>query len=159
LTFEVSGGVLHYQGGPPYAPPDGTSVTNHNWDDDLGENGISDILAPYDCLLGLFLDDTQPDLSPDPPNLDFSTQENRDYLTFSPGLKQPFFIGDGRTSLGDAQQVIVPAGATRFYLGTMDSSTWLDNSGALNVIVTASCGPTPVTAMSWGRVKEIYRQE
>lgn len=157
LTFEVFGGVLHYQGGPPYDPPDGTYVTNHNWDDEKGENGISDVLAPYDCLLGLFLDDAQPDLSPDPPNLDFSTQESRDYLTFAPGLKQPFFIGDGLTSSGAVQRVIVPAGATRFYLGTMDSSTWLDNSGALDVIVTATCVPTPVTTITWGRLKERYR--
>jgi len=157
VTFDVSGGVLHYQGGPPYAPPDGTTVTNHNWDDDFGENGISDIYAPYDCLLGLFLDDEQPDQSPDPPNLDFSTEASRNYLTFSPGLKQPFFIGDGRTADGTVQSVIIPEGATRMYLGTMDSSTWLDNSGELDVIVTTSCDPVRTVHTTWGRIRVLFR--
>jgi len=156
LTFQATGGVLHYDGWPPH-PPDGDGVTNHNWDDDYGENGIADVQAPYDCLLGVFLDDTQPDQSPDPPNLNFSTPESRDYLTFLPLLKQPFFIGDGLTSQGEEQHVIVPEGATRLFLGTMDSSTWVDNIGQFEVTVIEPCGPSAAGSPTWGAVKARYR--
>jgi hypothetical protein len=156
LTFVATGGVLHYPG-KPLTPPDGSDVTNHNWDDDYGEHGISDILAPYDCLLGVFLNDAQPDQSPDPPNLDFSTQPSRDYLTLAPVLKQVFFIGDGQTSQGQAQQVLIPTGATRLYLGTMDSSTWLNNVGQFDVLVSELCGPTATAGSTWGEVKARYR--
>jgi hypothetical protein len=157
LTFQATGGVLHYPGWP-LDPPDGSSgITNHNWDDDLGENGISDVIAPYDCLLGVFLDDTQPDQTPDPPNLDFGTTATRDYLTFSPLLKQVFFIGDGVTSHGEEQHVIIPEGATRLFLGTMDSSTWLNNVGQFEVLVTEPCSQTVSTSPTWGKVKALYR--
>jgi hypothetical protein len=156
LTFLATGSVLHYPG-TPTDPPDGSYVTNHNWDDDYGENGISDVNAPYDCLLGVFLTDDRPDQSPDPPNLDFSTQESRDFLVLSPRLKQVFFIGDGRTSQGAVQEVIVPAGATRLFLGTMDSSTWLNNVGRFDVLVHESCGPTANEASSWGELKSRHR--
>src|SRR5262249_7841152 len=56
-----------------------------------------------------------------------------DYLTLSPALKQVFWIGDGRTDAGELQQVFVPAGATRLYLGTMDTLSWHDNSGSFAV--------------------------
>ena len=157
LTFQATGGVLNCPGGP-LDPPDGSgTITNHNWDDDLGENGISDIIAPYNCLIGVFLDDAQPDLTPEPGYLDFSTQASRDYLTLAPLMKQVFFIGDGATSDGEEQQVLIPVGATRLYLGTMDSSTWLNNIGQFDVFVSEPCGPTPSTSTTWGLVKARYR--
>ncbi len=156
LTFQATGGVGHCPG-CGLQPPDGNGVTNHNWDDDLGENGISDVIAPYDCLLGVFLDDAQPDQTPEPGYLDFSSQESRDYLTLSPELKQPFFIGDGLTSGGDTQRVVIPAGATRLFLGTMDSTTWLNNIGQFDVLVTEPCGSTASIRATWGVLKESYR--
>ncbi len=154
LTFQVTGSVLNCPG-TPTSPPDGSYATNHNWDNDLGENGISDVIAPYNCLLGVFLDDSQPDTTPEPPYLDFSTVDSRDYLTLSPVLKQVFFIGDGLTSTGVVQQVEIPVGATRLFLGTMDSTTWLNNVGEFDVIVSEPC-TTAVNASSWGQVKALY---
>ena len=49
------------------AAPQVGGETNHTWDDDLGENGISDIIAPYDCLVGVCLDDARPDQTMEPP--------------------------------------------------------------------------------------------
>ncbi len=157
LTFQATGGVGHC-GGCTLYPPDGSGeITNHNWDDDLGENGISDVIAPYDCLLGVFLDDAQPDQTHEPDYLDFSTQESRDYLTLSPLLKQVFFIGDGLTSQGVRQHVVIPATATRLFLGTMDSTTWLNNVGEFDVLVTEPCVPTATIRTTWGKVRMGYR--
>lgn len=157
LRFLATGGVGHCPGCYLY-PPDGDESypTNHNWDDDEGENGMSDVIAPYDCLLGVFLDDTQPDQTPDPPNLDFGDQSSRDYLVLLPVLKQVFFIGDGVTSDGTEQYVEIPAGTTRLFLGTMDSSTLWNNIGQFDVIVT-ECNASDAKPTSWGRVKLIYR--
>jgi hypothetical protein len=53
-----------------------------------------------------------------------------------------FFIGDGRTGSGTGavQQFIVPAGATRLFLGTVDGFGWNTNSGAFSVQVNAPAG-------------------
>ena len=63
-----------------------------------------------------------------------------DYLSLSPLLKQVFFIGDGQTDGGVLQQVIVPTGASRLYLATMDMWGWYNNSGSFAVNV----GPVPL---------------
>ncbi len=102
-----------------------------------GGHGISDIRSPSGSLLGVFLGAEQPDKDPAPRSLDFGSLEQRSYLTLSPKLKQVFFIGDGRISMGRKKRVIVPPGATRLYLGTMDSCYWSDNKGAIDVEVTS----------------------
>jgi hypothetical protein len=85
--------------------------------------------------VGVFLSADSPDASAVPPPLDFSTPESLDYLVLFPQLKQVFFIGDGLTSLGVTQQVIVPAGATRLFLGTVDAFGWANNVGSFAVVV------------------------
>src|SRR3546814_3579660 len=67
--------------------------------------------------------------------LQYATPEQRNQLGQSPALRQPFYIGDGRTRDGQRQLITVPAGATRLYLGVMDSARWNDNSGAFEVTV------------------------
>jgi hypothetical protein len=42
------------------------------------------------------------------------------------------------------QQVVVPEGATRFFLGTMDGFGWFNNEGQFDVQVTDLCGTTAV---------------
>jgi len=91
------------------------------------ENGISNISVPIDSLIGVFLSDS---LGAVPFALDFSTLASRDYLTISPELQQVFFLGDGLTSGSATQTIIVPAGATRLYLGTMDGFSWNNNVGS-----------------------------
>jgi hypothetical protein len=56
-------------------------------------------------------------------------------------LKQPFFIGDGRTSSNVIQQVIPPLGATRLYLAVTDGVGWNNNTGQFNVTVNGLAGP------------------
>jgi hypothetical protein len=153
LTFDVSGATAqdpHY----PLQPPDGAEVTLHHAH---AENGMSDLVAPISCLTGVFVDDAEPSLTPSPVMLDFTTPESRDYLTLAPELKQVFFIGDGRTSVGQVQQVIVPAGATRLFLGGMDCCEFTNNIGTLHVTVHEPCGPVPTESVSWSVVKVLNR--
>ena len=46
-----------------------------------------------------------------------------------------FFIGDGKTSSGALRRYLVPAKATRLYLGVMDGYEWNNNSGSFTVTV------------------------
>ena len=133
LMFSVPAGIVQLT--PPLSEqiqPDGVSFGNH-----LGfvshlagaMNGISGITAPPGSVVGVFLGPDQPDLSPAPSALNFQSgvPGGLDYTSLSPQLKQVFFIGDGRTSSGQIQQVVVPAGATRLFLAVMDAAVWRDN--------------------------------
>jgi len=108
------------------------------------ENGISDVTAPVSALMGVFLDDDQPDGTPAPVALSFATEAERDFLTLSPALKQVFFIGDGRNSALDLQLFEVPAGASRLFLGTMDGYEWNNNAGSLSVTLYPVITDPPV---------------
>src|SRR3546814_12571486 len=81
--------------------------------------------------MGVFLDATVPaEGDALPTMLQYATPEQRNQLGQSPALRQPFYIGDGRTRDGQRQLITVPAGATRLYLGVMDSARWNDKTGA-----------------------------
>ncbi len=138
LTFSATGAVGHPT---DVAGPDGFSFSPHH--DAGAQNGIADVTAPFNALVGVFLGGDQPNLSPAPSALDFSSAVARDYLVLFPALKQVFFIGDGLTSASAVQRTHIPAGATRLFLGTMDSFEWRNNTGAFSVTVTA-VAPTSV---------------
>ena len=91
-------------------------------------------------MVGLFLGPDQPDEFDAPETLDFSEDGNvlggLNYLTLAPELQQLFFIGDGQTDEGVQQEITVPEGATRLYLGTTDGYGWYNNSGFFDVRVT-----------------------
>lgn len=133
LTWTASGLVGHPM---DEASPDGAlySIVHH---DAGAENGISDIITPIDSLLGVFLGPDVPNLSVAPGALDFSSSASRDYLTLSPELKQVFFMGDGQTDTSIQQYLVVPSGATRLFLGTMDGFEWNNNTGAFEVTVNS----------------------
>lgn len=133
ISFTFAGGV---QNGPTLQQygPDG----NLSWilSHDAGaQNGIANVTMPINAVLGLFLDNSQPDTTPAPAALDFSSQASRDYTSISPLLKQPFFIGDGKTSSGATQKIVVPPGATRFYICTMDGYEWSNNAGTFTTTI------------------------
>lgn len=130
-TFSATGSANH--GAPnPFFQADGEDLGSHY----LGaENGIADLTAPFVALVGVFLGPNAPDESAAPLPLDFRNAADQDYLVLAPALKQPFFVGDGLTSSGAAQQVIAPSGATRLFLGVMDAYSWYDNEGAFTVEV------------------------
>jgi hypothetical protein len=95
-------------------------------------NGINSTTAPLNCMVGIFLDDTEPDLSPMAPALDFSSADSRNFTSLSPQLKQVFYIGTGLDANGNLQTFNAPKGATRLFVGTMDmEGWWWDNGGAL----------------------------
>jgi len=100
---------------------------------------MSNITAPLNALIGVFLDNNVPDNDGAiPPSLDFSTEAERNYTNISPELRQPFLIGNGMTSNGEQQTVIVPKGATRFYIATMDGHEWSNNVGGYTATITQS---------------------
>jgi Putative Flp pilus-assembly TadE/G-like len=105
------------------------------------DNHILGMTGPLNSLVGVFLDDTQPSLSSTPtaddsacPS-DYSDTTKLNRLSYAPKLKQIFFIGDGRTSDGQVQQFIPPAGATRLFLATWDGYEWNNNVGSFNATV------------------------
>ena len=87
-------------------------------------------------MLGVFLDEGIPS-DPAPAELTFIDLNERDYLEIQPKLKQVFFIGNGKTSVGTQQRIVIPKGATRLFLGTMDACCWADNIGFFKMMVTA----------------------
>jgi hypothetical protein len=99
---------------------------------------VSDVAAPYNALLGVFLSDDRPNKSRPPRGLTFDDKD-REFTAFSPELKQVFFIGRGRTEPGEVRRFVVPKGATRLFLGTMDGFEWNNNTGAFAVTVTVAC--------------------
>lgn len=146
LTFDSIEGTARHDPNLPFFDPDGelTDIGHNNLTGNhnssygsrlYNENGIADVIAPINSLVGVFLDDNPPNLTPAPENLDFSTPASRDFAQLRPKLKQIFFIGDGLRSDGARQQFIVPAGATRLYLATWDFYEWNNNYGFRNIKV------------------------
>jgi len=133
FSFTAAGLVEHapFQQ-PEFYPPDGSNVTRHEGG---AEHGISDITAPMNSLLGVFLGDERPDRTrtPKPFKLRGSGANS---LTISPQLKQVFFIGSGATKGGSRRRYLVPTGATRLFLGVMDGYEWNNNQGSFSVNVS-----------------------
>jgi hypothetical protein len=141
FTFSASGGAFNYPSGGLLGPQGDTN----NIYTVSSINGIGTITAPTIALLGVFLDDNIPSGFSPPPEVWYSTEEARDFLTLQPALRQPFFIGDGLTSGGVTQQFVAPVGATRLFLGVLDNCCY-DNSGSFNVTVTNVSPFFPYTA-------------
>ncbi len=149
LTFSVSGIVQHGANLSAGTDAEGavSNIASLN-NNAAGENGIANVQSPINALLGVFLDADAPNSALPPAPLDFSTQQERNFLTLVPELSQPFYIGDGRTSAGEIQSFIVPAGATRLFLGTMDAFAWHDNTGTFEVTIPAPEPTSVVLALS-----------
>jgi len=125
LYFNISGQISH---GGETSGADGGTMT---WLDPSNRYGKSTIQAPINSLLGVFLDDNDPTPQAEPPALVFATTESREQKEQKPLLRQVFFIGDGKTSTGEYQRVVVPKGAKRFFFAIMDSYEWCNNTGVL----------------------------
>lgn len=134
VTFSVTGS-MNVGGGTPSDPPDGGSFYGNGAG---ANNGIAAANIPLDALVGVFLDNNPPNTSAAPAGLDFSLPGAMTFTTLAPGLKQVFFIGDGLSGKGSGsvQKFIVPAGATRLYLGGFDAFGWYNNSGSFTVTVS-----------------------
>ena len=137
----VSGGAKNDPAQSTYFNADGSQQgTMYFYDDGasggVSEHGMSDATMPLNSINGVFLSNTQPDSGTVPAALDFTTQASRDYTSISPAVQQVFYIGDGQTSGSVQQQIVVPAGATRFFLGTMDGWEWSNNVGGYTATIT-----------------------
>jgi hypothetical protein len=130
-TFQVSGGVAN---GPdhPLDGPDGHATGRPPF---FGGpyNGLSNVRAPLNSLMGVFLSDAAPGTGEPPMPLDFLTTEQLDFDILRPELQQVFFIGDGYTGDGRVQEFIAPRGATRLFVGVMDGYEWNNNKGGFNI--------------------------
>jgi hypothetical protein len=134
LSFDSIDGVVRHDPNLADYNPDG-QLNSIGTNTAGSENGIGDVRAPINALVGVFLSDAAPNTSAAPESLDFSTAASRDFQVLEPKLKQIFFIGDGRDSLGRPQQFVVPRGATRLYLATWDFFEWNNNQGSRTVKV------------------------
>lgn len=101
-------------------------------------NGISNVYAPINSMVAVFLNDSNPSSTAAPAPLDFGTPESRDYVSISPQLKQVYFVGDGRRSNGEIQQVVVPPGATRLFICNMDGWQFNNNTGGFSLTLHAN---------------------
>jgi len=101
-------------------------------------------------LVGVFLDASEPSGTA-PETLSYDTTA-AGASSFSPSLKQVFFVGDGLDASSATQTFHVPSGATRLFLGFADawngtSLTGLpgyyhDNDGSLSVTISAVPEPS-----------------
>ncbi len=128
--------------GPTISGANGYTVAN-------AYGGISGITIPgAGALVGVFEPASAP-VGAAPASLNF-TVIGTTFTTLSPLLYQTFYIGDGLTGDGSGavQQFVVPAGATRLFLGISDApgfngnpGAYSDNSGAFTAsFVVSSTG-------------------
>ena len=150
LTFSGTGG-FSFGGGAPSDSLDGdhsgqTLTYGFSMPADYGTGISGPQNVNVDGLVGVFLTALQPS-GPAPASIAYTAGGNSGGLadpSFSPGLNQIFWIGDGLTGTGTGavQQFIVPTGATRLFLGTIDGGGWFNNSGVASVTVNG-LGATP----------------
>lgn len=132
MYFRQVSGVTSYEDAGDYGPDGNLSFIVRQ----RPANGINATTAPLNSLVGIFLDGRRPDTYAMAPELNFSTAASRNFDRLEPKLKQVFFIGDGLNSRKELQEFVVPAGATRFYLGIMDEKGWWwDNTGNIKTFM------------------------
>ena len=126
LTFSsVTGTVtINVGSGSNANNPDGIGAAPAD-SDTSSVGGISGIAAPHaGYLVGIFETANEP-FDPAPSILNF-TMSGTSFTSLSPALNQTFFIGDGLTGNGTGaiQQFMIPAGATRLFLGIADAANY-----------------------------------
>lgn len=147
LRFFVSGRVGHQAGNE--SGPEGVGYGDvwdsfHNTYVSHGaENGIGEISGiGLNALVGVFLDNSTPVAGTEPPVISGGGYRNE--YSVAPALREPFFIGNGCSgaggSGGERQMFVVPSGATRLFLGTMDGTSWNNNTGSFIVNYTIDSG-------------------
>ena len=144
LTFDhVAGGANNDIRWSERFNPDGNTgwVINNYTGRELGK---SNMYAPINALVGVFLSDADPRTQTTPDDLNFSTAADRNFSQLSPKVGQTFFIGDGKQDDGTPQRFVVPAGATRFYVANWDGWEWNNNVGIRTTRITRLGGVTTV---------------
>jgi hypothetical protein len=169
ITFTSVTGTVNFCNGC-VAPigPDGTVVPGYT-----GTNiacslcGLSGVRfdGRQMFLVGVFLDESSVPSGANPVNFLNYDDTNSAAASYSPGLNQIFYIGDGQGTSG-AQSFVVPGGAGRLFLGFADGtplfgapgaaaapSAYGDNEGQLDVnfdAVNAIPEPGTITLFALG---------
>ena len=160
IQFSTSStcGFAYGGGCGPYSGPPNSADGDLNGGYTGVANGMSGITTPWNALLGVFLDNTQPDLHIPPADLvflDINGNPTISFTSLSPALGQVFFIGDGLTGTGSGsiQDFYAPTGATRLFLGSADGFGWSNNGGYQDVTINYSgnsATPEPGTMIMFG---------
>jgi hypothetical protein len=125
-----------------HSGPDGYE-SNYETHEEYDDLGISRVYAPLNSLVGVFLGDD----SPDPAAMPASLTIGIDDMT-TPVLQQTFVIGS------ILENITIPSGATRLFLGLNDAAEWWNNDGDMNVTVT----PEPATLLLLGLGSLVLRR-
>jgi hypothetical protein len=145
LTFSATGSTNYNGCASP--TPDGASECGNVAA--LSYFGISTYNGPINALVAVFITNSTPGGTAPGPYLNYTTGSTTSQATYSPALNQVFFIGDGLTGTGtgSVQTFVIPAGATRLYLGSSDGAgANYNNSGSFSVTVTDSGVAAPPSA-------------
>lgn len=145
LTFSATGGATYssYYLSPPSPTPDGDPGfyidMSAYQDPNVPIAGTGSV--PINALVGVFLGDTLPAVAARPSARDDGTT----FLAVAPQIAQIFWIGDGLTGTGTGtvQQFTVPTGATRLFLGTVDTYEWNNDAGSITVTITPLAAAVP----------------
>ncbi|MBM4253779.1 MAG: hypothetical protein FJ146_17570 [Deltaproteobacteria bacterium] len=135
LAFTVSGQISHGSDAPTDADGTKGEVVAHL---NAGAYGKSDVRAPINSLLGVFLGADDPSPLPAPAGLDFTGEDARNLSLLKPAIGQVFFIGTGKIASGEMRKVVVPTGTERLYFGIMDAFEWHNNTGSLSGAIQSS---------------------
>jgi hypothetical protein len=121
-------GEIHFYNGRGHGfNPEGNAAKSEI----KGLDGISGYIGRQGALVGIFLDDSNPQNYSAPETLDFySDPGNYNFVRLAPELRQIFFIGDGVNNIGQNQEFVAPEGATRLFLGIADGFSFVGPAGA-----------------------------
>lgn len=125
--------------------PDGPAFLNNT--NLSGMGSIGGISAPSTGFLAaLFLGPTLPASMPAQ-----NVLTDLNALSYSPGIGQVFFVGNGSTAANVMQQFLVPDGATQLFFGIADGGSFFgvpgfydDNNGSYTVEFAVNGSPTTV---------------
>lgn len=120
LSILATGGTSNAPEPCAGATPDGCGIADLSGYVHGPANALSSLVVPANALVGVFVGAAVP-IGTAPTGLVMLAPNA--FATLSPLLQQTFFIGDGLTGTGSGavQQFVVPAGATRLFLGSSDA--------------------------------------
>ena len=136
LSFAAEG-LWHHADVGLYGPDGYGGNRDDTRSDYLTLGGISQVIAPRDTLVGVFLTDNPPDPGAMPDSLVLGSSD----MTH-PEIQQGFAIGS------ELMNVQVPVGATRLFFGMTDGREWSNNRGEVVVVVYDPTGNS-VTGGGW----------
>lgn len=170
ITFSVTG-TGSWGAQWPTTGPDGTQADPLGGQTDTnlaGVGPISGFKAPkHGHLLGVFVEAEDVSGFASPGTLSYPNLASLGLSSYSPGLRQVFFIGDGLTGTGSGSTQVfnVPNGAVKLALGIGDGfnfsgspSYYDDNVGSYFATYNAVPEPATLAACSLGLVALLKRR-